>query len=144
MDNQAIKILLVEDNEGDIILTTEALAECKVSNEVKVLRNGSDALNFLMDCAQKNKQGLPHLILLDINLPKKNGHEVLQSVKNHPDLRHIPIIILTTSASEIDVLKAYQAHANSYIIKPLEMADFMVLTNKIEQFWFSIAKLPTN
>lgn len=144
MDNQAIKILLVEDNEGDIILTTEALAECKVNNEVKVLRNGSDALNFLMDCAQKNKQGLPHLILLDINLPKKNGHEVLQSAKNHPELRHIPIIILTTSASEIDILKAYQAHANSYIIKPLEMADFMVLTNKIEQFWFSIAKLPSN
>ncbi|WP_111671005.1 response regulator [Algoriphagus litoralis] len=144
MDNQAIKILLVEDNEGDIILTTEALSECRVKNEVKVLRNGSDALNFLMDCTVKNKHEMPHLILLDINLPKKNGHEVLQSAKNHPDLRHIPIIILTTSASEIDILKAYQAHANSYIIKPLEVADFMTITNKIEQFWFSIAKLPTN
>lgn len=142
MTNQPIKILLVEDNEGDILLTTEALEECKVKIEIKVLRNGSDALNFLIENSQKQKSDLPDLILLDINLPKKNGHEVLQSAKNHPDLKHIPIIILTTSSSEIDILKAYQEHANCYIIKPLEVSEFLDLTAKIEQFWFNTAKLP--
>jgi two-component system, chemotaxis family, response regulator Rcp1 len=144
MDNQPMQILLVEDNEGDILLTKEALEECKVKNELKVLRNGNDALNYLVDCSKNNKHALPDLILLDINLPKKNGHEVLQSAKNHPDLKHIPIIILTTSSSEIDILKAYQEHANCYIIKPLDVSDFMQITSKIEQFWFGTAKLPNN
>ncbi|MFN3997665.1 response regulator [Algoriphagus sp.] len=144
MNKQPIKILLVEDNEGDIILTTEALEECKVKNELKVLRNGSDALTFLLSSLQNKKKDLPDLILLDINLPKKNGHEVLQSAKNHPDLKHIPIIILTTSSSEIDILKAYQEHANCYIIKPLEVAEFINVTSKIEEFWFNIAQLPNN
>lgn len=144
MDKQPMHILLVEDNEGDILLTKEALEECKVKNELKVLRNGNDALIYLVDLAKNNKHGLPDLILLDINLPKKNGHEVLQSAKNHPDLKHIPIIILTTSSSEIDILKAYQEHANCYIIKPLDVADFMQITSKIEQFWFNTARLPNN
>ncbi len=144
MDDKPIKILLVEDNEGDIILTSEALEVCKVKNELKVLRNGSDALNFLLDTSKRDKHNLPDLILLDINLPKKNGHEVLQSAKNHPDLKHIPIIILTTSSSEIDILKAYQEHANCYIVKPLEMRDFMEITSKIELFWFNTAKLPNS
>jgi two-component system, chemotaxis family, response regulator Rcp1 len=144
MDNLPIKILLVEDNEGDIVLTTEALEECKVKNELKVLRNGSDALNFLLACCQEKKYDLPDLILLDLNLPKKNGHEVLQSAKNHPDLKHIPIIILTTSSSDIDVLKAYQEHANCYIVKPLEVEEFVKVTYQIEQFWLGTAKLPNN
>lgn len=144
MDNEPIKILLVEDNEGDILLTTEALEEWKVKNELKVLRNGNDALNFLLTSSLTQHHDLPDLILLDINLPKKNGHEVLQSAKNHPNLKHIPIIILTTSSSEIDILKAYQAHANCYIIKPLDVSDFMNVTSKIEEFWFSTAKLPNN
>lgn len=144
MDNQPIQILLVEDNEGDILLTTEALEDWKIKNELKVLRNGNDALNYLLDCSKKNKHKLPDLILLDINLPKKNGHEVLQSAKNHPDLKHIPILILTTSSSEIDILKAYQEHANCYIIKPLDVSDFMKITSEIEQFWLSIARLPNN
>lgn len=144
MDNQPVKILLVEDNEGDILLTTEALEECKVKNELRVLRNGSDALNFLLTCSQSNKNDMPDLILLDINLPKKNGHEVLQSAKNHPELKHIPIIILTTSSSELDILRAYQEHANCYIIKPLEVAEFVNVTCKIEEFWFKTVKLPKN
>lgn len=144
MDNKAVKILLVEDNEGDILLTTEALEECKVKNELRVLRNGSDALNFLLTCSQSNKKDMPDLILLDINLPKKNGHEVLQSTKNHPALKHIPIIILTTSSSELDILRAYQEHANCYIIKPLEVAEFVNVTCKIEEFWFNTVKLPNN
>lgn len=144
MNNQPVKILLVEDNEGDILLTTEALEECKVKNELRVLRNGSDALNFLLTCLQSNKNDMPDLILLDINLPKKNGHEVLQSAKNHPELKHIPIIILTTSSSDIDILRAYQEHANCYIIKPLEVAEFVNVTCKIEEFWFNTVKLPNN
>ncbi len=144
MDNKPVKILLVEDNEGDILLTTEALEECKVKNELRVLRNGSDALNFLLTCLQSNKKDMPDLILLDINLPKKNGHEVLQSTKNHPALKHIPIIILTTSSSELDILRAYQEHANCYIIKPLEVAEFVNVTCKIEEFWFNTVKLPNN
>ncbi|MDO8965606.1 MAG: response regulator [Algoriphagus sp.] len=144
MNRKPIKILLVEDNEGDILLTTEALEECKVGNELKVLRNGNDALNFLVTCSQTNKNELPDLILLDINLPKKNGHEVLQSAKNHPDLKHIPIIILTTSSSELDILKAYQEHCNCYIIKPLEVSEFLNVTSKIEEFWFNVIRLPNN
>jgi two-component system, chemotaxis family, response regulator Rcp1 len=144
MNKQSLKILLVEDNEGDILLTTEALEECKVDNELKVIRNGSDALHFLVTCSQTNKEDLPDLILLDINLPKKNGHEVLQIAKNHPDIKHIPIIILTTSSSDKDILKAYKGHCNCYIIKPLEVADFMNVTAKIEEFWFNIARLPNN
>ncbi|WP_103924350.1 response regulator [Algoriphagus boritolerans] len=144
MDKKPMKILLVEDNEGDILLTTEALEECKVKHELRVSRNGSEALNFLVDCLHNKKQDLPDLILLDINLPKKNGHEVLQSSKNHPDLKHIPIIILTTSSSEIDIFKAYQEHANCYIIKPLEVSEFVNVTCKIEEFWFGTAILPNN
>lgn len=142
MTNDPIKILLIEDNEGDILLTTEALEECKVPNELRILRDGNEALLFLMSQSKQNTSDLPDLILLDINLPKKNGHEVLQSVKNHPDLKHIPIIILTTSSSEIDILKAYQEHANCYIVKPLEVDDFIEITSKIEEFWLNIAKLP--
>lgn len=144
MRTQPFKILLVEDNEGDILLTTEALEECKIANELKVLRDGSEALHFLLTKSKQNLNDLPDLILLDINLPKKNGHEVLESVKNHPDLKHIPIIILTTSSSELDILRAYQEHANCYIIKPLEVTEFLNVTSKIEEFWLSIARLPKN
>lgn len=144
MSKNPIKILLVEDNEGDILLTTEALEECKVPNELQILRDGSEALHFLITQAKQNLKELPDLILLDINLPRKNGHEVLESVKNHPDLKHIPIIMLTTSSSEIDILRAYQEHANCYIIKPLEVNDFLNVTSKIEDFWLNIARLPKN
>ncbi|MBN7812596.1 response regulator [Algoriphagus sp. H41] len=144
MSKTPIKILLVEDNEGDILLTTEALEECKVPNELHILRDGNEALFHLMTQAKAGSKELPDLILLDVNLPKKNGHEVLESVKNHPDLKHIPIIMLTTSSSETDILRAYQEHANCYIIKPLEVSDFLHVTSKIEEFWLSIVRLPKN
>lgn len=144
MSNPPIKILLVEDNEGDILLTTEALLDCKVANELKVLKDGSEALHFLLTQSRQSLNELPDLILLDINLPKKNGHEVLESVKNHPDLKHIPIIVLTTSSSEMDIQRAYQVHANCYIIKPLEVNDFLNVTSKIEEFWLNIVRLPRN
>ncbi len=144
MSKDPIKILLVEDNEGDILLTTEALEECKVPSELHILRDGSEALHFLITKARKSLKELPDLILLDINLPKKNGYEVLESVKNHPDLKHIPIIMLTTSSSETDILRAYREHANCYIVKPLEVSDFLNVTSKIEEFWLNTAWLPKN
>ena len=142
MRKRPIKILLVEDNEGDILLTTEAMKEFKLPYVLQTLRDGNEAIEFLVAEAQKNVKNLPDLILLDVNLPKKNGHEVLQTVKNHPDLRHIPIIMLTTSSSDVDILRAYQEHANCYIIKPLEVNDFLNVTSKIEEFWFNLVKLP--
>ena len=144
MEKNPVKILLVEDNEGDIVLTTEALEECVIVNELSVVRDGNEALHFLMTQSKLETNELPDLILLDINLPKKNGHEVLQSVKNHPELKHIPIIILSTSTSELDILKAYQEHASCYIIKPAEVEEFLQIMSKIVEFWSKIAQLPKN
>lgn len=137
-----IKILLVEDNEGDILLTTEALEDAKISNSLKVIRDGASLLVYLKEVAEKSTSELPDLILLDINLPKLNGHEVLKAVKSNKLLKHIPIIMLTTSSSESDILKSYQEFASCYLIKPIEVGDFLQVVKKIEDFWLSIVKLP--
>lgn len=137
-----INILLVEDNEGDILLTTEALEEGKISNTLKVIRDGATMLNYLKEIAENSPSELPDLILLDINLPKKNGHEVLKEVKSNKLLKHIPVIMLTTSSSEVDILKSYQEHANCYLIKPMEVSDFLKVIEKIEDFWLSLVRLP--
>lgn len=142
MNLTPINILLVEDNEGDILLTTEALEDAKIFNSLKVIRDGASTLIYLNEVAEKSPSELPDLILLDINLPKKNGHEVLMEVKNNNLLKHIPIIILTTSSSEMDILKSYQEHANCYLIKPIEVSDFLKVIEKIEDFWLSIVRLP--
>lgn len=139
-----INILLVEDNEGDILLTTEALEEGKIPKSLNVIRDGASMLTYLKDVAEKSPSELPDLILLDINLPKKNGHEVLMEVKSNSSLKHIPIIVLTTSSSESDILKCYQEHANCYLIKPMEVSDFLKVVEKIEDFWLSIAQIPKN
>jgi CheY-like chemotaxis protein len=137
-----INILLVEDNEGDILLTKEALEEGKISNSLKVIRDGATMLHYLKEIAENFPAELPDLILLDINLPKKNGHEVLKEVKSNKSLKHIPVIMLTTSSSEVDILKSYQEHANCYLIKPMEVSDFLKVIEKIEDFWLSIVRLP--
>lgn len=137
-----INILLVEDNEGDILLTMEALEEGKISNSLKVIRDGATMLHYLKEVAENSPSELPDLILLDINLPKKNGHEVLKEVKSNKLLKHIPVIMLTTSSSEVDILKSYQEHANCYLIKPMEVSDFLKVIEKIEDFWLSIVRLP--
>ncbi len=142
MNVTPINILLVEDNEGDILLTTEALEEGQIPKSLKVIRDGSSMLIYLKEIAEKSPSELPDLILLDINLPKKNGHEVLKDVKSNKLLKHIPIIMLTTSSSEIDVLKSYQEHANCYLIKPVEIGEFGALIEKIEDFWLSLVRLP--
>ena len=137
-----IHILLVEDNEADIMLTTDALQEGKICNTVSVAKDGKQAIDFLIKYHNSLDLELPNLILLDVNLPKKNGHEVLQYIKSSPDFKHIPIIMLTTSSSEQDIMSAYKNYANCYITKPVEVIDFIDAIAKIENFWISIVHLP--
>ena len=136
-------ILLVEDNEGDILLTTEALEDSKILNKIDIVRTGKDALDSVF------AQGVyPHvieqdLILLDINLPYKSGHEVLHIIKEHEAVKHIPIIMLTTSSSERDISLSYKHHANCYITKPVDVINFLDAIATIEHFWLSIVTLPS-
>jgi len=139
-----IHILLVEDNEGDILLTTEALKEGKIINKISVVRDGEEALDFLNRKGKYTDAVSPDLILLDVNLPRKNGHEVLQYVKNSEEIKHIPVIMLTTSSSEKDIKLSYSNHANCYITKPVESDTFLDVVASIENFWISIVKLPVN
>lgn len=135
-------ILLVEDNEGDILLTREALDEGKIVNDVSVVKNGKDAIDFLFKKGKFKNAETPDLVLLDINLPLRNGHEVLQLIKSDERTMHIPVIMLTTSSSEMDIKMSYKHHANCYITKPVEVNDFMDAVTTIEEFWFSIVVLP--
>ncbi len=135
-------ILLVEDNDGDILLTTDALEEGKIINKVSVVKDGKQAIDFLNKRNDFTEAELPNLILLDINLPKKNGHEVLHYIKTNAKFKHIPIIMLTTSSSEKDILLAYKNYANCFISKPVEVNDFIDAVAKIENFWINIVHLP--
>ncbi|WP_250161380.1 response regulator [Algoriphagus algorifonticola] len=134
--------MLVEDNEGDIILIQDALEEAKILNNMTLARDGAEAIEKLEKIVIENPNNLPDLILLDINLPKKNGHEVLEVLKGDSRLKQVPIIVLTTSSSELDIFKAYDLHANCYIIKPVEISEFLRVVSKIEDFWLSVVKLP--
>ncbi|MEX1010700.1 MAG: response regulator [Balneolaceae bacterium] len=137
-----VHILLVEDNEGDIVLTRDALEEGKISNSLFVVRDGEEALEYLEKRGRYRDAENPHLILLDINLPKMNGHEVLVKIKQNPELKHIPVIMLTTSSSESDVMQAYRNYSNCYITKPVDVETFLNLVSSIETFWISIVELP--
>lgn len=137
-----IHILLVDDNEGDILLTREALEEAKIVNRISVAYDGMEALQFLKKVPPFLNGDIPDLILLDINLPKMDGNEVLSIIKNDPVLRRIPVIMLTTSSSEKDILTSYDNHANCYITKPVDLERFMQVVRTIEDFWISIVKLP--
>lgn len=144
MTNQNLKpahILLVEDNEGDILLTLEALEEFKVKAEISVAKNGKDALDYLYRRNEFSAAKRPDLILLDINIPIFNGHEVLQQIKSDPDLKKIPVIMLTTSSHQKDIDHAYGNHCNSYVKKPLEIGDFLGAILKIEEFWLQLTTL---
>ena len=135
-----IKILLIEDSEGDILLTVEALSDSKIVNEINVLKDGKEAIEFFE--SNPTAELLPDLILLDINLPMKSGHEVLAYLKNNVLYRHIAVIMLTTSSSEKDIIRAYDTYVNCYITKPIDASDFMDAVTKIEDFWISIVTLP--
>jgi CheY-like chemotaxis protein len=132
-------ILLVEDNEGDILLTKEAFEESKVKTKISVVKNGQEALDFLYKHGDYAKVDKPDLILLDINIPVFNGHEVLQKIKNDSELKTIPVIMLTTSSSQKDIDKAYENHCNSYVKKPLELDDFLMAILKIDEFWLQLS-----
>jgi len=140
---KSIHILLVEDNEGDILLTSEALEEGKILNKLSVVRDGKEVVDFLEKEEKYVKAITPDLILLDVNLPKMNGHEVLKFVKQHKDFRQIPVIMLTTSSSKEDIDSSYRNYANCYITKPIEVDDFMKALNQIEEFWVNLVKLPS-
>ena len=138
-----IHILLVEDNEGDVFLVTEALEEGKVINKMSVTRDGKEAMDFLDKKGKYENIQLPDLILLDINLPKKNGHEVLEYIKEKDELKQIPVIMLTTSSSEKDILLSTKNHANCFITKPVDVDHFLKVIYSIENFWVNIVKLPS-
>lgn len=137
-----IEILLVEDNPGDARLAVEALKDSKLRNTLNVVVDGLEATDYLFKRGKYAKANQPDLILLDLNLPKKSGLEVLAEVKSHPDLRRIPIVILTISKAEEDILRSYDQHANCYITKPLDMEQFNKVVQSIEDFWLTIVKLP--
>ena len=136
-------ILLVEDNEGDIILTKEALSDAQIKNKVTVAKDGEDAIRFVNAGLQNEPDLLPDLILLDINLPKVDGKEVLHYLKNNPSLRKIPVVMLTTSSSELDVVDSYNNYANCFITKPVDFNKFFDVVRMIEDYWISVVKLPS-
>ena len=139
-----IYILLVEDSPGDVRLTKEALQDAKMIVNLDVVGDGMEAMAFLRREGKYAKVQRPDLILLDLNLPKKDGREVLAEVKQDPDLRRIPVVILTISNNEEDILKSYNLHANAYVTKPLGLEQFAKITRSIEDFWFTVVKLPPN
>lgn len=139
-----VEILLIEDSPGDVRLTIEALKEAKVSNNLSVVQDGVEAMDFLRQKGKYKDATRPDLILLDLNLPRKDGREVLAEVKNDPKLRQIPVVVLTTSRSEQDILKAYDLHANCYITKPVDFKQFMTIVKSVEDFWLTVVKLPPN
>lgn len=139
---QEIEVLLVEDSPGDIRLTQEALKDAKMHVNLKIARDGIEAMSFLKQEGEHAKAPRPDLILLDLNLPKKDGREVLQEIKESPTLKSIPVVVLTTSASDKDILQSYMLHANCYINKPVNLEGFLKVVKTIDTFWLSVVKLP--
>src|ERR1017187_5774113 len=139
---EAIEVLLVEDSPGDIRLTREAFKDAKVYINLHVAMDGAEAMAFLKREGAHANAPRPDLILLDLNLPKKDGREVLGEIKGSPTLKSIPVVILTTSASETDILRSYQLHANCYITKPVGLDGFLEVVRSIDSFWLSVVKLP--
>ncbi len=137
-----IKILLVEDNEGDVVLTLQALKKANVTNGINIAMDGEEAMQFLRKEGKFVHAETPDLVLLDINLPKVDGMEVLAEIKNDDILKSIPVVMLTTSDSENDIVRSYNNHANCYITKPVDFAKFIEVVQAIKDFWISIVKLP--
>ena len=137
-----VEILLVEDNPGDVRLTQEALKENKMLNHLSVVVEGEDAISFLRQEGEYATAIRPDLILLDLNLPRKDGREVLAEIKADEHLKRIPVVVLTTSSAEQDILKSYDLHANCYITKPVDLDQFITIVRSIEDFWLTIVKLP--
>lgn len=139
---RSINILLVEDNPGDVVLTQEAFRQSKIANEIHVVNDGEMALDYLYQRNGFEDQERPDLVLLDLNLPKVDGREVLEAIKSDDGLKTVPVVILTSSDAECDIVKTYDLHANSYVVKPISMAAFVKIVSAIENFWFTVVALP--
>lgn len=137
-----LQILLVEDNPGDALLTREALRDAKMANSLEWVQDGIEAMAFLRRQGKYADAPEPDLILLDLNMPRMDGREVLAELKNDTALKHIPVVVLTTSQAEEDILRAYELHANCFIGKPVDFAEFVRVVKSIESFWFSVVRLP--
>jgi two-component system, chemotaxis family, response regulator Rcp1 len=137
-----IQVLLVEDNPGDVRLTREAFRDAKMHLDLHVVGDGVEAMEFLLQEGGFSERPRPDLILLDLNLPRKDGREVLAEIKNHPTLKSIPVVVLTTSASDADIEKSYLLHANCYISKPVELEGFLTVVQSIDDFWLTVVRLP--
>lgn len=137
-----IEVLLVEDDPGDVVMTREALAESKVMNALNVVSNGEDAMRFLRREAPYEDAPRPGLVLLDLNLPRLDGREVLGQIKGDPELRRIPVVVLTTSQAEEDVLRSYDLHANAFVTKPVDFDRFLEVVRQVDNFYISVVSLP--
>lgn len=137
-----VEILMVEDNPADVRLTREAFKDAKVLNNIHVTYDGEEAMSFLRREGKYADAPCPDIILLDLNLPKKDGREVLAEIKKDPDLKRIPVVVLTTSDDEKDIFRAYDLHVNAYVKKPVDLDQFMRIVEVIENFWLSVVKLP--
>jgi CheY-like chemotaxis protein len=138
-----IQILLVEDSAGDVRLTQEVLRDAKIANELHVVGDGESAMDFLRQEGEFVDGPRPDLVLLDLNLPRKDGREVLAEMNDDPNLHRLPVIVLTTSTAEEDVLRSYELSVNAYITKPIDLGDFITVVRSIEEFWLSIVRLPS-
>jgi len=137
-----IEVLLVEDDPGDVLMTREALAHYKVTNRLNVVSDGEEAIAYLRREGRFGNAVRPDLVLLDLNLPRRDGREVLAEIKNDKDLHQIPVVVLTTSAAEEDILRSYQLHANAYVTKPVDFDRFISIVRRIDDFFVSVVKLP--
>lgn len=141
-DATPIEILLVEDNPADVRLTSEVLKDARVANRVSVARDGEEAMALLRREDRFGDSPRPDLILLDLNLPRKDGREVLQEIKSDAEFQEIPVVVMTTSAAEEDVLAAYKSHVNAYVTKPIDLDQFIAVVRSIEEFWLAVVRLP--
>ncbi len=141
-NGKIIEILLVEDNPGDVELVREALSEGKINNQLHVASDGVEAMEYLKREGSHAAAACPDLVLLDLNLPRKNGREVLQEIKSDPQLKLVPVVVLTSSKAEEDILRSYNLHANCYVTKPVDLDQFLHVVKSIEDFWLTVVKLP--
>ena len=137
-----IDILLVEDSPSDVLLTREALRDARIANDLSVARDGEDAMDYLRQQGAHADKGRPDIVILDLNLPRKDGREVLREIKSDESLRRIPVVVLTTSASDEDVGECYDSHANCFLTKPIDFEEFIDVVRSMEHFWISVVRLP--
>jgi CheY-like chemotaxis protein len=137
-----IEVLLVEDDPGDVLMTREAFADYKIANNLSVVTNGEDAIAYMRKLGRFSGVATPDLVLLDLNLPRRNGREVLLEIKGDPDLRRVPVVILTTSEADEDVAAAYDLHANAYVRKPVDFEQFVTAVRAIDDFFITVVRLP--